>query len=353
VRIDVLYPWRIIGAGLALAVILCSTAHAAAQVTPDPAVIADYRAAAELVLSQNPITAAAIRVEGYRTAVWAEVGFVSDRAPELDPKLLVDIKDGRTLPRIDNRLKKEIPREDMAIYLAYSDALAKAFHTPLDAFRKSAEDNRNVTFAQLWATPERYRGKVIPIKGRLVMLRRWDPPIPAQQQGVKDLYEGWIFGPTRRANPFSVVFPVLPAGLEEAEQMNEEVTFYGYFLTKFKYRAGDGKDQVTPLLIGPTVVVDAKAARTESETPFALIVLGLVLGGLLAMTVLFLVMSLWFRRGDARLRQTLHRIHEKHNPPSFLDEPAGGEKDTRIAPVPRALPVSRPDGTGGGHPEQN
>ena len=102
--------------------------------------------------------------------------------------------------------------------------------------------------------------------------------------------------------------------------MRRDVTFYGYFLTKFKYRAKD-QDKVTPLLIGPTVIVEGKnATQDDGETPFAVVILGVVLGGLIAMTLLFLVVNFWWRRGDERIRSTLDVIQAKNNPPAFVNE---------------------------------
>ncbi len=63
-----------------------------------------------------------------------------------------------------------------------------------------------MTFAHLWNTPERYRGKVIPIQGRLARLRKNDATLAAQKQGVRYVYEGWIFGPTEHSRPFWVVY---------------------------------------------------------------------------------------------------------------------------------------------------
>jgi len=84
-------------------------------------------------------------------------------------------------------------------------------------------------------------------------------------------------------------------------------------------------------------------------------VLGFVLGGLVAMTVLFLVINFWFRRGDERIRTTLSEIQSKNNPPPFVnDEPAGEATE-----VPRAFPATGsepPAGPGdktGKDPERN
>lgn len=273
-----------------------------------------------------PLTALALRSAGRHFVVWDEVGFAELFAPELNPDLLRQVVDGRWMPIIVARPKTEIRPEDMAFYKAYSEALVRSFDSTLDAFKKSAEESKYVTYPHLMNTPSKYRGKVIPIKGTMVRLRREDASSLAKQNGgVQDVYVGWVFGPTPHSNPFCVQFPILPEGLEPAETMRQEVTFYGYFLATFMYEGAQKDDVplrlVTPLLIGPTVVLGKKAAAiVEADTPLPLVVLVAFVGFLTFLSVVFFVMYYWLERNARHTKAKLDEIKAKYAPAPFADE---------------------------------
>ena len=106
------------------------------------------------------------------------------------------------------------------------------------------------------------------------------------------------------------MFAVLPEGLPIAEKMDKGVTFYGYFLTRYKYRAQKG-DVETPLLVGPTVVLSTAAATREEITPFpvfALIGVGVVLTGIVTGMI---IISWWFRRGDSKIQAQLADLRHR------------------------------------------
>jgi hypothetical protein len=328
------HGWFCLAAWLALGM-CCAPAAAQEQLPADDANLAFWdsktrsrpAAAAQVAgMGNHPFTAFALRAEGHRLVVWDEVGFAEAFAPALNPNWLLDVRDRRRMPAVVARLKQEIPREDWAFYQAYSEALVRSFDTPLDAFKKSAEDNKTVTFAHLMSTPDRFRGKVIAVKGTLVMLRREDPSLLAQQNGgVKDVYVGWVFGPTPRSNPFCVQFPILPEGLEPAEKMRQEVTFFGYFLATFKYDGAPHDDKptelVTPLLVGPTVVVGPKVtAPIEAATSLPLVALGVAVCFMFFLAVVFFVMHIVLQRGDRQVTATLERIKSRRAPANFSDE---------------------------------
>src|SRR6187397_2985433 len=111
--------------------------------------------------------------------------------------------------------------------------------------------------------------------------------------------------------------------------MRPEVTFYGYFLATFMYEGAQKDDQplrlVTPLLIGPTVVVGKKAAAAgELETPVPLVVF---VAFLTFLSVVFFVMYYWLERNARDTKVKLDEIKAKYAPAPFADEPemAGNE----------------------------
>jgi len=201
----------------------------------------------------------------------------------------------------------------------------RSFDSPLDAFKKSAEESKYITFHHLMNAPSKYRGKVITIKGTMARLRLQDASLLAKENGgVQDVYEAWVFGPTPHSNPFCVHFPILPEGLEPAETMRQEVTFYGYFLATF-YEGAQKDDRplrlVTPLLIGPTVVLGKKAAAAEMETPVPLVVLVAFVAFLTFLSVVFFVMYYWLERNARDTKVKLDEIKAKYAPAPFADEP--------------------------------
>jgi hypothetical protein len=314
----------------------------------DNPAIGPAAAAAQMVIARDPITIAAMRAKGLNNFVWRELAFAGDVVPPLDKNLLNDVQDGKFFPKVSDKLKKEVPRDVMATYQLFNRMLINSFETPLEAFKKSGEENKNVTYAHMMQAPNRYRGEVVRVQGRMTMLRQYDAPELARDDGVANMYEAWIFGPTPGANPFCVFFSTAPAGLEPAEKMDRKVTFYGYFLTNFKYDAGGGRRE-TPLLVGPTVIVNENLAADpiEPTTPYAFDVLLCVMGGLVVITIAVFLMNLWFRAGDDNVGKTIRGIQAKNRPVPFADEQQGiitPEDLTRS--IPQAYPVPGHPGPG-------
>jgi hypothetical protein len=302
--------WSVLGLALFAYVLPC-----AAQVTKESKEPTFWEAwerlragtAAQLVLAQNPLTVAVLRAEGLRMNFWPEPEFVGDLAPALNSEWLESVLDDTPMPNYLKGIPKNEKRKDqIAVYEVWNQAIINAFNTPADAFAKSAEDNSHVTFAHLWGNPEQYRGKVIPLKGLLIRLRKWDAPIGVQQHGIKYVYEGWVVGPTKGAYPFCIVFPLLPDGLKEAEDMRRQVSFNGYFLKKLKYPAGNGsKFLQTPVLIGPTVTLAKEAPPPPESSPISMGVVACVMLVVVAVSAGLIFLSWYFRRGDLAVKKRL------------------------------------------------
>ena len=96
---------------------------------------------------------------------------------------------------------------------------------------------------------------------------------------IRNVYEGWIEGPTKNAPLFWVVMPAAPEDkddptgeLKPAEEMNRPVKFYGYFFKLLPYpvQLGSGEnlktvDRFAPMLIGPPVIVTGPAAKPPAD----------------------------------------------------------------------------------------
>lgn len=207
-------------------------------------------------------------------------------------------------------------------YEAYWQFLVQAHYTSAKAFAKAAR--RDVTYAHLFNEPERYRGEVVHVSGRLIRLLRWDPPMEARIAGLSDLYEGWIMTDAFGENPVCIAFTDLPPGLKVDNQRkyNDRVSFDGYFYKRYRYKAGDSKKaneyRDAPLLIGhsPMGSFETSSAVNESEGwDHDLIWVFLeVVGGA---ALLLIVLTVWFRYHDRRVRQRIRASRQaEFVPPS-------------------------------------
>lgn len=265
-------------------------------------------AAAQVIGAGDPLKIVIFRVAGREKLVWREPEFIPDRALPLNPEWIRLVQDRIPLPNMDD---KTISRAQQAAYDLYNQAVILANETPLPNFEKSAQDvhAEYVKFPQLYNQPELHRGKVITLEGRLKRLRKYDAPAPVQEKGIRFVYEGWVFGPTKDANPFCIIFTTLPGWAKEAEEMNEHVKFYGYFIQLFRYRTPQG-DRNTPLLIGPAIIrtkgpIDPPPTASTSFPVQAI----LWVGGLIAVAFVLMLWLQWhFRRGDRAFQARLADI---------------------------------------------
>jgi hypothetical protein len=197
---------------------------------------------------------------------------------------------------------------------AYSNVLVMAYYTSEAAFRKASRGD--LTYAQVFADPSRYRGEVVHIGGRLKRLSRLEAPLEAKAQGVSDLYEAWIFNDAFGMNPFVAVFSVLPArmndlvGQDKIKGVGVDVSFDGYFYKKFRYKAADSKERTAreaPVFIGRTLVprfgppAPEEPAGEDWSGQIMAVFLGIVGLGV----VVVVGLTWWFRRSDEAVRRRL------------------------------------------------
>jgi len=268
-------------------------------------------AAAQVILAGNPIAIMALRLAGKQYVVWDEPEFIENHALLLNAQWLHAVRDKTPMPDFRGKAPDEISKADEEQYLLYCQALVYAFRTPLDAFMKSSEEHGHVKFAHLYNHPGDYRGKVIPVRGRLKQLRKFDAPRKAQEDGVRYIYEGWIATDTPHSPPFCVVMPRAPEGIKLAESMDRQVAFYGYFYKLYRYAAQGGRPVSTPMLIGPTLVPEKKlpVPKDEEDTPLSSQFIALIVGFLGVVACFMVALNLWFRRGDRLVRQRLDQLH--------------------------------------------
>lgn len=290
-------------------------------------------ASVALIGAGNPWGAILVReYAGECTPVIPGWVFNYDTVFPLKQRHLAGIVDFRPLPNLKDPGK--LAPADRSFYLAYIDALVRSNQAKvtMDMFEKSSEENREVDYRHLRATPERFRGKIITVQGKLALIRR--EPAPRKyadaDPSVKDIFTGWIHGPSKGAPPFTIVFTELPKGVDGPdEKFERQVTFYGYFLGHIRFphdqaRDGGAKDVLSPYLVGKTVIVQSKKkidhpARDDDDMPFSYPIIATTLAGIVAIILSGAVLTIWFRRGDQKTQSQLAEVRDKHRP--FTLEP--------------------------------
>jgi hypothetical protein len=218
-------------------------------------------------------------------------------------------------------------------YNAYNYFAEFAKKQPLDVLAQNAR--KELTFRRLFEPGRaQYRGEIVHVKGRLKRLNWIDANQALKNDGIKDLYEGWIFDEAFMSNPTCVVFTELPPGLEPAEDMNAWVSLDGYFFKRYAYKAADGW-RMAPLVIGRSIVVTKQPVADTSGTFKAysvwLVPLGLVLAVLMIGTALLL--GKFFRRGDRLVHARVANI-KRSNPFDEPVEPPGDLPPSRLPGEP-------------------
>ncbi len=182
--------------------------------------------------------------------------FDGKTAPTLNPKLLKTLPDldKRTVPDLSKRKGTQAEADFLQLY---REAMINAARVPKEAFVEYAKDFTHLTWAHLYNEAERHYGKVVTVEGKLLRLRKYDAPALLAEQDIPFIYEAWVQGPTEGSNPFALEFVHLPDGIKVAEHYDQPpvVRFWGYFLGRYRYRGGQGKDFVTHLAVGPTLSV--------------------------------------------------------------------------------------------------
>ena len=289
---------------------------------------ANVRALVGLLAARDVVSALGTRVAiNENVPALPEWQFVFDKAFPLDERYLGAIKDKRPLPNLINVGLDELKDSDLGIYGALCQALLYADRASPDMFERSAEENKHVVYADLKANSSRYRGKVISVKGTLLVIRKKEAPRYIKNH-LKDIYYGYIVGPTKGVPPVAVVFTELPAGLDVSEKVDMPVTLNGYYLGLNRFQAdkenrGWQKDVISPYVVGKTMIVHAKPPpppAVEESYSYPLIVSSL--GVIVAIGFFVIGLNLWFRRGDKKTQSQLADLRDRQQP--FSLEPAEG-----------------------------
>jgi hypothetical protein len=250
------------------------------------------------------------------------------------------VEDKKGLPRTPDNINPKTPEaqrhfeQQLGEFLALSDALDKAYMFKAPQF---AAVSKPADREELLARPRRNRGEVVHVEGTIRRLERADPPASVQVNGVRDMYEAWLFeGEEEGGHAWYLLFTELPEGLKPSgeNKMNVPAKFDGYFFKSLGYRNKNQQELTAPVLIGNSPVVTGPA-EDESNLPAAFRELtGVLMYGILAVVILILVLTAaltwWFRRGDAEVKRRLREIQSRRfvdpgevPPPASPDEVEG------------------------------
>ncbi|MBM4031692.1 MAG: hypothetical protein FJ291_07885 [Planctomycetes bacterium] len=181
-----------------------------------------------------------------------------------------------------------------------------------------AKANRDLTHANLRLEPEQYRAKPVAISGQLRRLIRM--VLPENRLDMTTVFYGQVADRDRGFHTFYCLD--IPDGIRD----DDPVILYGYFLKKWTYADGEGRQHDSPVLVAKRMLIlDYGDAGSGHSLEIALaVVVGITAAALgVAITI--------SRRRDReaeearrqrqteRARAVLHHTHEK--PPETPQEP--------------------------------
>jgi hypothetical protein len=147
---------------------------------------------------------------------------------------------------------------------------------------------RDVTWAHLFRDPDKYRGQLIFLKGRLRRLVEDDAG--ENEYGFVKRYEGWLYTDEGGQYPYAVIVSDPPTGMPLGS-IYEWVSVSGYFLGWYRYTSQEGKPHAAPILLGrrfhwhqqPPVRPDIGLGLTGGLIAAAIAAIGLIVFAYLAL----------------------------------------------------------------------
>ena len=190
--------------------------------------------------------------------------------------------------------------------------LSLARDVPVAAMAKAA--NRELTYVHIWEQPDRYRGQVVHLEGKLRKLVKTEADKALRNEGIKAYYEGWIFAADdiTKSYPYCVLFTEVPAGITTGAKLDYQVACDAYFFKIYKYQAANKEVHLAPLLVGRTVRLirgpDVETPAPAEEGPLVDLkrLLPYVVGGtVISVIVLGIVLFFFFRFSDNVMQEKL------------------------------------------------
>jgi hypothetical protein len=257
------------------------------------------------------------------------------QAMRLPPELLARIRDRRGVPTEESG----DPELD-----AYAEFLKRANATSDDAFRQAAGDGE-LNRAIAVEAPEKCRGNVYRIKGKLKRLRELELGDLARQAGVQHLYEAWIDQEMYGAHPTCVRFTEFPSGWTLDDKYEDSpVEFAGYFYKLYRYESAAPKKPLmdTPMLIGHTIRI-SNPPDHGSEFGWLRQLIPIFIGLLCVVIASILGMTLWYRYADEKVRRRISQVrHQEFVPPPEDESSPATESPAENELPKKELPLEDP-----------
>lgn len=230
-----------------------------------------------------------------------------DRCTQVNRELLNEVQD-------DTRARRE---ETPALF----QLLCVASTTSPRALAESSR--HDVSLGALFRQPNHFRGQLIHIQGTLARLERVEAVQDANDFGIREYYEAWIFPEGQNRVACIVTFTQLPDGLTPALEMKEAVSIDAFFFKWFVYRNKDDVPRRAAHLVGGQLHWKPPVESVQDWTE-ALILGGMFLALIAGATTWMLVRS---RRDANTAGEIRERAIEPIAPvaPVFSDEPLSPE----------------------------
>jgi hypothetical protein len=161
-----------------------------------------------------------------------------------------------------------------------------------------------LTFSHFFEHPSRYRGQLVRLKIRVTRATAHDTEENGNGLGVERVYDLWGCTDESSPNPYALAITELPGDFPLGHDIQEDVTFVGYFFKLLAYKAHDDKTRAAPMLIGRVVWHPIVLPVSPVNTNFVWI--GLI-GGLVAV---MLVVRLTFNMRPLRRPSRLPPLTE-------------------------------------------
>ncbi len=127
---------------------------------------------------------------------------------------------------------------------------------------------RDVVLNDFFQSTDKFRGQLVALDLNVRRVLRY--PATKNRLGIKNVYEVAGFTTQSQAWLYIGLTADLPKGMPIGSSVEEQVTFYGYFLKLQGYEPGGAKPNqrplAAPLLIGRMVWHSAAAAKAEGES---------------------------------------------------------------------------------------
>lgn len=278
-------------------------------------------AAAEVVAAGAPLTMVAMLQRGFQAGIW--MGKPAKSAL-VDTGLLVGVEDRKPL---------QAPSDNRWEWDSYCNLLLHASETPSSLLAPLAR--QDVFLPNLIKAPADFRGQPIRIRGRLGRLLKEDAPRRLWQDGLRHVYEGWIYPDENNPyNVYAVFFCEHPKDVQLGEKVNYYVQCDAYFFKILRYEAPDRTDRNkkvrrdAPMFIARDFQLAQPPPPEEFSTPFTGTLIPGVLIGILSLLGLFVAITWFFRRGDRQVQSRIRDARQSEFVPPPADTPRNGPAPT-------------------------